>query len=199
MDGYQRRSEQKKKDILRSALKLFLAYGIEKVSVAEIARQAGASQVTIYNYFGSKQKLVEEMLVHYLDQIWAEYEKMLSADMPFIAKLKRIMFAKINTANELHPEAFTHFMKKYATGVPHLETMMQEKILPTLMALIEQGKREGEVNPELSDESVLVFIQMFRDYMQKEEAYPQLQKLTGDLTKLFFYGLVGNKQNGDKS
>lgn len=195
MDGYQRRREQKKKDILRTAVDLFLTYGIQKVSIAEIASQANVSQVTIYNYFGSKHNLVEEMLVYYLDQLWSEYEKMLSSDLPFIEKIKNMMFTKIDSANQVHPDAFTHFMKKYAAGVPYLEKMMQERILPRLITLIDEGRQEGYVDPGLSNESVLVFIQMFKDYMQKEEAFPHLQKLTGDLTRLFFYGLVGSKHN----
>ncbi|OUS75610.1 TetR family transcriptional regulator [Paenibacillus sp. MY03] len=198
MDGYQKRRDQKKKDILRSAVDLFLTYGIQKVSIAEIASKANVSQVTIYNYFGSKHNLVEEMLVFYLDQIWSEYEKMLTNDMPFIEKIKSVMFAKIDSANNVHPDTFTHFMKKYATGVPYLEKMMQEKIMPGLMTLIEEGKQQGYVDPGLSNESILVFIQMFKDYMQKEEAFPHLQKMTGDLNKLFFYGLVGSKHNWEE-
>lgn len=195
MDGYQRRREQKKKDILRTAADLFFTYGIPKVSVAEIANQANVSQVTIYNYFGSKHNLVEEMLVYYLDQIWSEYEQMLSSDLPFIEKIQKVMFNKINSANQVHPDTFTHFMKKYAAGVPFVEKMIQEKMMPRLMDLINEGKQEGYVDPGLSNESVLAFVQMFKDYMQKEEAFPHLQKLTGDLTKLFFYGLVGSKHN----
>lgn len=195
MDGYQRRREQKKKDILRTAADLFFTYGIPKVSVAEIASRANVSQVTIYNYFGSKHNLVEEMLVYYLDQIWSEYEQMLSSDLPFIEKIQKVMFNKINSANQVHPDTFTHFMKKYAAGVPFVEKMIQEKMMPRLMDLINEGKQEGYVDPGLSNESVLAFVQMFKDYMQKEEAFPHLQKLTGDLTKLFFYGLVGSKHN----
>lgn len=195
MDGFQRRREQKKEDILRSAIDLFLTYGIQKVSVAEIASKANVSQVTIYNYFGSKHNLVEEMLVYYLDKMWSDYEMMLCSDLPFIEKIKKVMFNKIDSANRVHPDTFTHFMKKYAAGVPYLEKMIQEKIIPRLIDLIDEGKREGYIDPDLSNESVLMFVQMFKDYMQKEETYPHIQKLTGDLTKLFFYGLVGSKHN----
>ncbi|GBF77910.1 TetR family transcriptional regulator [Paenibacillus sp. 598K] len=198
MDGYQKRSEQKKQDILRSAVNLFLTYGIQKVSVAEIARQANVSQVTIYNYFGSKHKLVEEMIIFYLDQVWSDFENILTSDKPFIEKIKHLMFTKIEAANDLHRDSFNHFMKKYAAGLPYVEQMMQEKIMPGLMALIEEGKQEGYVDPNLANESVLVFIQMFRDYMQKEEALPHLQKMTGDLMKLFFYGLIGSKHNWEE-
>jgi hypothetical protein len=66
---------------------------------------------------------------------------------------------------------------------------------PRLIALIDEGKREGYVDPDLSNESILIFLQMFKENIQKEEVYPHLQKLTEDLTKLFFYGLVGRKDH----
>lgn len=195
MDGFERRREQKKKDILQAAMDLFMTYGPEKVSIAEIASKANVSQVTIYNYFGNKHNLIEEMIVYSLRQIWSEYETLFDSDLPFIEKVRKSMFHKIQSATAIHPDAFVQFIKKYNAGVPVLETFMQEKIMPKMMALIEEGKRDGYVDPDLSDEAVLMFIQMFREFMQKEEVYPHLQRMTGDLTKLFFYGLVGSKDN----
>lgn len=195
MDGFERRREQKKKDILQAAMDLFMTYGPEKVSIAEIASKANVSQVTIYNYFGNKHNLIEEMIVYSLRQIWSEYETLFDSDLPFIEKVRKSMFHKIQSATAIHPDAFVQFIKKYNAGVPVLETFMQEKIMPKMMALIEEGKRDGYVDPDLSDEAVLMFIQMFREFMQKEEVYPHLQRMTGDLTKLFFYGLVGRKDN----
>ena len=40
MDGYQRRTEKKKENIRNAAFELFKVYGVEKVSIAEIAKKA---------------------------------------------------------------------------------------------------------------------------------------------------------------
>ena len=56
MDGFERRRQNKKNSILKASLKLFKQYGYNKVSVAEIAKEASVSQVSIYNYFKSKEK-----------------------------------------------------------------------------------------------------------------------------------------------
>jgi len=42
--------------------KLFSQFGVEKVSIVDIARKAGVSQATIYNNFGSKEALVREFV-----------------------------------------------------------------------------------------------------------------------------------------
>src|SRR5690625_2379966 len=80
MDGFKKRTEQKKKDILDAALKLVIKYGIKKVSINEIAKDADVSQVTIYNYFGSKDQLIDEVIAYYINNLWIEYEEIIYSD-----------------------------------------------------------------------------------------------------------------------
>ena len=58
MTGYERRKQQKRDQIIRSAIELFREHGIKKTTVQEIATAAAVSQVTIYNHFGDKHQLV---------------------------------------------------------------------------------------------------------------------------------------------
>ena len=57
MDGFARRKEQSKEDIRMAAWELFSQFGVDKVSMTDVARKAGVSQATIYNNFGSKEAL----------------------------------------------------------------------------------------------------------------------------------------------
>jgi DNA-binding transcriptional regulator YbjK len=49
MNGFERRKEQSREDIRRAAEQLFSRFGTDRVSVNDIAREAGVSQATIYN------------------------------------------------------------------------------------------------------------------------------------------------------
>ena len=44
--------------IVLAALELFLAYGIKKTTMDEVASQSGVTRVTVYRYFGGKKQLV---------------------------------------------------------------------------------------------------------------------------------------------
>ncbi|WP_162909588.1 TetR/AcrR family transcriptional regulator [Aggregatilinea lenta] len=44
--------------IVRAALRLFMAYGIKRTSIKEIAREAGVTRVTIYRHCADKRELV---------------------------------------------------------------------------------------------------------------------------------------------
>jgi len=49
---------QKKKDIALSCKALFLAKGIQKITIAEIAKTAGVGKGTIYEYFHNKEEIL---------------------------------------------------------------------------------------------------------------------------------------------
>lgn len=53
----------KKSNILEASRKLFLRYGFDKTTVADIAKQAGISKGGIYLYFKSKDQIMEQLLL----------------------------------------------------------------------------------------------------------------------------------------
>src|SRR5690625_2664369 len=191
MNGFERRKEQKKKSILQASLNLFMKYGIQKVSISEIAKEAQVSQVTIYNYFGSKNELIQEVIIFYVDKVWEEYEQLFNSDIPFPEKIKQSIFEKTEVAGQINEEFFGYFMKEYTNGNSYLETFYQEQPFPRLIEFFNDAKEQGYIDPNMSNEAILVFIQMFAEYMRRDDVVPTLLPLTEDLTKLFFYGIVG--------
>lgn len=195
MNGFERRREQKKLDIIESALALFMKSGIQKVSIAEIAKRATVSQVTIYNYFESKDNLVQIVLKFYVDKIWKEQKALLESNLPFMEKIKQITFDKSDITGEMGERFFEDFMKDYSTGKSYVDELYTTEALPRLITFFNDGKEQGYIDPNISNEAILVYMQMFKEYMQKEGVGQALLPLTEDLTKLFFYGVVGNRKN----
>lgn len=194
MNGFERRKELKKNNILEAALSLFLKHGFHKVSIAEIAKEADVSQVTIYNYFESKDNLIQKVIIYYVNKIWNEYEQLFNSDMPFPEKVKTIIFEKALVANQISEEFFEHFMKEYIKEDNYIMEFYNEVALPRFLELFEDGKQQGYVDQSVSDEAILLYIQMFADYMRREGMEKTALPLTEDLTKLFFYGLSGKSE-----
>jgi AcrR family transcriptional regulator len=195
MDGFKRRSELKKTSILSAALDLFMKYGIKKVSVAEIAKAASVSQVTIYNYFGSKDKLVDEVITYYIDDVWNEYEEIIKSDVDFSKKISQFIFNKKMSASSIHEEIYNYIMVEFTSGEKsYIEEFYTDKALPEMIKLFEQAKKEGQIDPTISNEAILAYIQMYREFLQQKDVYEHILPLTEDLTKLFFYGIVGSRK-----
>ncbi len=61
MNGFEIRRENKINDKLNAALKHFSMYGIKKDIIDEISKSANVSQVSIYNFFESKENLQDRL------------------------------------------------------------------------------------------------------------------------------------------
>lgn len=193
MDGFEKRREQKKKDIVEAALALFMEYGIQKVSISEIASKAKVSQVTIYNYFESKDNLVRFVFKFYVEQIWNEQKGLLESDLPFNEKIKGVIFEKGNKAKQIGEKFFQDFMKDYASGQSYVEELYKKEALPLLMKLFDEGRVQGYIDSTVSNEAILFYLQMFQQYLQREDISPIVLPIAEDLTKLFFYGIAGKR------
>ncbi|WP_106495780.1 TetR/AcrR family transcriptional regulator [Lentibacillus sp. Marseille-P4043] len=194
MDGFERRREQKKNNILDAALRLFQKYGIQKVSIAEIAKEANVSQVTIYNYFESKHKLADDVIVYYIEKEWSKAEELLDSDLSFSEKIKQIIFRNTEAVNEIHEDFYQYLMKAYTSENQYINKYI-EKSLSRLTEFLNTGKEQGYIDPTISNEAILFFIQMFDDYLSKEEVYKKALPLSEELTKLCFYGIVGKRDD----
>ncbi len=54
-----------------------------------------------------------------------------------------------------------------------------------------KGKEQGYTDKNFSQESILFYIQMLKDYVQREDVYPKVLPITENITNIFFYGIMG--------
>lgn len=193
MDGFQRRRELKKQHILEAALALFMEYGIQKVSIAEIAKKANVSQVTIYNYFESKHNLINDVFYFYIEKASGDFEKVIHDTIPFPEKIKKLIFNKKEVAKQINEEFYQYLMKEYTKEGNFIEKLYVEKAIPYFLELLKEGKEQGYIDHNLSNEAIIFYLQMLKDYIQREDIYQNILPLTEDITNIFFYGIVGKK------
>ncbi|GLI04655.1 TetR family transcriptional regulator [Paenibacillus tyrfis] len=191
MNGYRLRTEKKKELILKTTFELIFAYELDKLSIADIARKANVSPVTIYNYFGSRDELIRMTFVHYMDTTLEKYEDILGAEMPFQQKMDLILCDRSEIANQLNVNLI-----RATAGDPairdYLEQFYQNKTLPFFEKLIEQGKKEGYIDPSISMEAAMVYIQLFKEALARPGFLQQAsESMLQDLNRLFYFGFIG--------
>ena len=201
MDGFELRREKKKKGIYKAAFELFSQYGVQKVSIAEIAKKANVSQVTIYNYFGNKSGLVKYIVMEVMDEIAESFQPLLDSDIPFPEKMEKLIFEKKDTSKMFGD---TGFLEAVSINDPeiqeYLENYAQTKAYPLMMGLLEQGRQEGYVNPDISTEAIMLYINIIREATSKPDFLKlENQKIMLDLASLFFYGLAGKPFESPKT
>jgi len=194
MDGFIRRREQKKEAIRRAALELFQGHGISRVSLADIAGKADVSPVSIYNHFGSKQGLIRDVVKWYLDRTVERYKAILDDHRPFMQKIEAIIFDKQNIMRSYSAEFIQAIISQDPEIKSYFETVYQEMVA-SVAALLEQGKREGMINPELSTETVLLYFDVLTKGITANSAIfnnpVHNQKILEQFSQIYLYGLVG--------
>jgi AcrR family transcriptional regulator len=198
MNGFERKKEQKKWVILQAALELFKVHGFKKVSISDIARKADVSQVTIYNHFGSKDGLIREVVKTLLLKILDKAREVIREDKPFPGKLEAIVFDKAKMASEYHGELMQTAVQSDPEMRNWIETWWQGDVRQVTIDLIEEGKRQGYINQQQSEEAIVLYLDILR---RGVFASPDLLAnikpdvdLYRELNHLFIYGLVGKTE-----
>jgi len=193
VNGFELRRKKKKMDLYKAALELFSQFGIQKVSIAEIAKKANVSQVTIYNYFGNKSGLVKYIVMEKMNEIALSFQPLLDSDLPFPEKMEKLLFEKQDTSKMFRDKGFMESVSVQDPEIQeYLEEYAQTKAYPLMLGLLEQGRKEGYVNPDICIEAIMAYINAIRDATNKPEFLRiENQKMMLDLASLFFYGLAG--------
>ena len=195
MNGFKRRKEQKKESIRRAAIELFQTYGFKKVSLSDIASKAGVSQVTIYNHFGSKEELVHDIVKTVFHSFREKYRAIIEGEKPFPEKLEIIVFEKTELASQYQGEWVQAVVQSYPETQQFIETTWRQEVNKLMIDFFEEGKKQGYINPELSLEAILLYLEVLRKGIFASSGLiaktGSSEKLMRDLISLSIYGLVG--------
>ncbi|MFD0715744.1 TetR/AcrR family transcriptional regulator [Paenibacillus sp. GCM10027626] len=192
MNGFERRKEKKIEQIYSASFQLFAQYGFQKVSVNEIAHKARVSPATVYNYFGTKERLYMDMLMDWMDKQLLQYEEILAeASLTFPEKTKKIMLLEIENlkllANELINDERTDFMQS-------IEVHSEQKIADFFIRYVRLGKDEGYIHREQSEEVAMLYFTMFKNELgrhMRDSSPAEFSHTVDRMLELFFYGLAG--------
>jgi AcrR family transcriptional regulator len=191
MNGFAKRTQEKKNSIIIAARELFFAQGVTDTKMADIAKQAGVSQVTIYNYFGSKENLLRKVMGQVMSQAFAQSQAILQEDIPFTEKLAKVMDMK-QVFNE---DTSQKFLDSVAWKDPALQELYQEMTskyaLPLLKSLLEQGKEQEAIHHSITWEAFVDYTTAIRGILTRPDWLKASQEHKLAIHRLFFYGLLG--------
>ena len=192
MDGFERRKEQSKEDIRRAAEELFSRFGADKVSVNDIARKAGVAQATIYNNFGSKENLVRDYHGTIVKKIATSFRGIVIMKKSWVDKFQGFLQSWIDIADRYKIEI--------EDSPPNLSmkqshALISAEIENSFREFIKDGKEQGNLRSDISDESIITYIKFFQQGISNNPGIRNKihsdPKLSDDLLSLFMYGISG--------
>ena len=82
----------KREQVIEAARKLFHRFGFKKVSMDEIAREAGVTKKTIYMYFGSKEELLKYFIQEEISNMEKIVEKVEAQNLDFFETVNQAIY-----------------------------------------------------------------------------------------------------------
>ena len=182
--------EARKQRILKGALEVFKASGLEGATMDQIAQNSGFGKATLYYYFKSKEDVFSAILEDGWKNIWESLEPIIAnVDSPRNSFIKLLM--KIAEIAQERPGLFEFLFNAPKTikldNQPWKE--YQHRLYGVIQGLLEDGVKEGEfpkINPELMFKALgglfmgLVFMGDKKEPVSEKDVEKLLNQLIAD-------------------
>ncbi|HXG52231.1 MAG TPA: TetR/AcrR family transcriptional regulator [candidate division Zixibacteria bacterium] len=198
LEGVTRQHDEKLRQILKVAARIFAEKGFHRTSVRDISRATRMSLAGLYYYFTTKEELLYLIQARCFETLLQRWESAAASSLDVRARIR--IFAENHLSFFLHN---MHEMKVMAHEDESLTGEFQERVLvlkrryvKVLMDLIaELQKRQGEKTLDLRVATFALFGMMnwiYTWYQPKRDLpFPQLIE---QMLRVYFFGIL----NGDK-
>ena len=177
-----------KRDLLISTGEsLFVKYGMQRVTVAEICSQANVSKPTFYKYFKNKEALAQQIVTQWIDEVLKQINEIEDSDLTFPEKLEEILAIKQELSARPGPEFFKDLIPLNIDLSYALERVMR---------FLVKGQENGDIRSDIRPEVLMTSFNLLNSMQHDQsirELYDDAESLAGDVFKLFHYGALSNK------
>lgn len=174
----QKKSMQKRQQLLAAALDVFSLYGFTGASLDEIAQIAEMHKSNIFYYYENKEALYVEVLTTVM-QKWLAPLQSLEAELEPVEALSHYLMTKIEISRT-QPKASRLFALEVIQGAPHILPILKgplKKLFKRKAKVIsnwqEQGKIAAGIDPELLIINIWGLTQNYADF------HTQIEMVTG--------------------
>ncbi|WP_080873512.1 TetR/AcrR family transcriptional regulator [Oceanobacillus timonensis] len=198
MNGFEKRTEEKKKQILEAAFELMNGDAdAGNVTMEEIAKHANVGKATLFKYFGSKDNLIHEVFQDFINQLITGAREIIAEDKSFEETLIALSQNKIGYLDKINHQFYMRMMdfftKKDDEGLSLMMQKFNEVNYDMLLDLFHRGRKEGKVDLKYSDEFLLLYFQAIVEGISKPQIYEKIAPYTEEWTEMLIKGIAPRK------
>jgi AcrR family transcriptional regulator len=182
--------------ILNSSADLFARQGVSSTTVRQIGEVVGVFSGSLYHYFPSKDAIVNEIIVTYLENLLARYRELAAAELDPRERLHGLVRVSLQVTRE-QPSATIIYQNElsYLRELPQYENVkaMAAEVQQTWLAAIEAGQAAGAFRGDIDPK---VFYRFVRDAVwlsvkwYRPEGTYTVDQLADDCTSIFLDGFA---------
>ncbi|WP_170285651.1 TetR/AcrR family transcriptional regulator [Microbacterium rhizomatis] len=153
----------RKEVIIRAAAKVFAENGFSAATVRDVADEADMLSGSLYYYFDSKESIVEQVLVEYLDMQIRAYERAVEATERPVERLEQLV-AEALRGTVTHREHLTILQNDWQyvgpmQGILERQAQIEKIWLRTIQEGIDSGALRADIDPRMIYRTVMGAIQ----------------------------------------
>ncbi|QKE07483.1 MULTISPECIES: TetR/AcrR family transcriptional regulator [Bacillus cereus group] len=148
--------EERRKEILETAERLFLTKGYTKTTVNDILKEVGIAKGTFYHYFKSKEEVMDEIIMRIIKEDVAKAKVIVSnPNIPVLEKLFRVLMEQSPKSGDVKDKMIEQFHQPNNAEM-HQKSLVQSIIhlSPVLTEILEQGIEEGIFSTSYPQETI---------------------------------------------
>ncbi len=154
--------KDKRTAIMEAALKLFTERGFQGTSTAQISKEAGVATGTLFNYFPTKEDLINSLYSEVKGQLSHSMGKEVEAQSTFQDKLRKIWSNLIKWGVDNQEEFL--FVGQFCSS-PYITKFTREEVMKEyifLHNLVNEGIITGEIRDFSAELTIAMFYQASR-------------------------------------
>ncbi len=142
-------SEEKRRQILDAAVRVFARKGFHTSRVGDIAEEAGVAHGLLYHYFSSKDEVLETVFRDNWGVLLERIHAVEAGDEPASEQLRHVAVILLRTW--LHTPDVVRVLVREIARSPEVQDRIGELVKPveTIRRIIERGQESGEFRADL--------------------------------------------------
>jgi TetR/AcrR family fatty acid metabolism transcriptional regulator len=186
----------KKEIITSAAIRVFAHKGFYNAKVADVAKEAGVADGTIYLYFKNKDDLLISLFETEMEKILARFNQVVDQNIPAPQKLEQFIhlhFQMIEEDQDL-AEVFQVELRQSSKFLKDYHNQKFIDFLGILEQIIREGRDTGYFRPDIKINAMKVAIfgaidELAREWILGREQKHELKAYAAELAKTFITGL----------
>lgn len=183
--------------IIETSRGLFMRYGIRRVSIEEICREAGVSKMTFYKYFKNKIDVVEHIVESLARDGLDRYTRFMSEDIPYEDKIRKLIQLKAEITEGISSEFLKDLMSIDDPDFIEWYHRLARQRMELFLNHFKEAKENGDIRMDIKPEFILYMMNKLMQISGDDELlrlYESPKDMTEDLMNFLFYGILARKR-----
>jgi len=184
--------------LLKNAETLFMKFGVKKVSVEEICKEANVSKMTFYRIFKNKKALVFELLNNLLVDGLNDYNTIMKREIPFPEKVKQVVLLKHKSVENISQEFIKDVYQSDDLELQQLINNYHETSTKKMFNDFSEAQKHGWIRKDIKPESIFYFLKIIQEKAFDSNyiaLHNNMHDAIMEMTNFFFYGIINQEEN----